>query len=151
MPVVTAVLVVLALLVGAGIGVAVIAFRSGTKLGAARRVRQQLLAEARREAEALRRETQIEAREQSVRLRADLEEELKERRAEVLRAEERQRGREHELDAKLTEVSRREQGLADRETHTKQLQEQLKAAKDSELKELERISGMTVGEAKAHV
>jgi ribonucrease Y len=151
MPVVTAVLVVLALVVGAGVGVAAVAFRSGTRLGAARRIRQQLLADARREAEALRRETQIEAREQTVRQRAELEEELKDRRAEVLRAEERLRGREHEVDTKLTETSRREQGLADRETHLKQLQEELKAAKDNELKELERISGMTVGEAKAHV
>ena len=119
MPVVTAVLVVLALLVGAGLAVAAIAFRSGSKLGAARRIRQQLLADARREAEALRREAQIEAREQSVRLRAELEEELKERRAEVLRAEERMRARDRELEAKLTEVSRREQGIADREVHAK--------------------------------
>src|SRR5438477_590857 len=77
MPGVTAVLVVLALLVGAGLAVAAIAFRSGSKLGAARRIRQQLLADARREAEALRREAQIEAREQSVRLRAQLEEEAR--------------------------------------------------------------------------
>jgi len=151
MHVVTAVLVVLALVVGVGLGVAAVAFRSGSPLGAARRMRQQLLADARREAEALRRETQIEAREQAVRLRAELEEELKERRAEVLRAEERLRGRGQELEAKVTELTRREQGLADRETHTKQLQEELKSAKDDELKELERISGMTVGEAKAHV
>src|SRR5213080_4936304 len=151
MPVVTAVLVVLELVVGVGLGVAAVAFRSGSRLGAARRMRQQLLADARREAEALRRETQIEAREQAVRLRAELEEELKERRAEVLRAEERLRGRGQELEAKLTELTRREQGVADREMHTKQLQEDLKAAKDGELKELERISGMTVGEAKAHV
>jgi len=151
MHVVTAVLVVVALLGGVGVGVAVVAFRSGSRLGAARRMRQQLLAEARREAEALRRETQIEAREQSVRLRAELEEELKERRAEILRAEERLRAREEELAGKLTEITRREQGLADREMHTKQLQEEYKATKENELKELERISGMTVGEAKAHV
>jgi ribonucrease Y len=151
MHVVTAVLVVVALLGGVGVGVAVVAFRSGSRLGAARRMRQQLLAEARREAEALRRETQIEAREQSVRLRAELEEELKERRAEILRAEERLRAREEELAGKLTEITRREQGLADRETHTKELQEEYKATKENELKELERISGMTVGEAKAHV
>src|SRR5436190_2022148 len=151
MPVVTAVLVVLALLVGAGVAVAVIALRSGSKLGAARRVRQQLLSDARREAEALRREAQIEAREQSVRLRAELEEELKERRGEVLRSEERLRVRERELDAKATEVTRREQGIADREVHAKQLQEELKVLKDDELRELERISGMTVGEAKAYV
>src|SRR5204863_5106455 len=127
MPVVTAVLVVLALLVGAGVAVAVIALRSGSKLGAARRVRQQLLSDARREAEALRREAQIEAREQSVRLRAELEEELKGRRGEVLRAEERMRARERDLETKLTEVSRREQGIADREVHAKQLQDDLKA------------------------
>jgi ribonuclease Y len=151
MPVVTAVLVVLALLVGAGLAVAAIAFRSGSKLGAARRIRQQLLADARREAEALRREAQIEAREQSVRLRAELEEELKERRAEVLRGEERMRARERDIETKLTEVSRREQGIADREVHAKQLQDELKAARDGELRELERISGMTVGEAKAQV
>jgi ribonuclease Y len=151
MPVLTAVLVVLGLLVGAGLGVGAVAFRSGSKLGAARRIRQQLLADARREAEALRREAQIEAREQSVRLRAELEEELKERRSEVLRAEERLRTRERDIEAKLTEVSRREQGIADREMHAKQLQEELKSAKDNELRELERISGMTVGEAKAHV
>jgi ribonuclease Y len=151
MPVVTAVLVVLALLVGVGSGVAAVAFRSGSRLGAARRMRQQLLADARREAEALRREAQIEAREQSVRLRAELEEELKERRAEVLRAEERNRAHNQELERKQTEIMRREQGVADRETHAKQLQEELKAANETELKELERISGMTVGEAKAHV
>jgi ribonuclease Y len=151
MPVVTAVLVVLALVVGAGVAVAAIAFRSGSKLGTARRIRQQLLADARREADALRREAQIEAREQSVRLRAELEEELKERRGEVMRSEERQRVRERELETKATEVARREQGIADREVHAKQLQEELKALKDDELRRLERISGMTVGEAKAAV
>src|SRR5204863_287118 len=38
-----------------------------------------------------------------------------------------------------------------REVHTKQLQEDLKEARDDELKELERISGMTVNEAKTHL
>ena len=55
MPVVIAVLVVLALAVGAAVGVGAVAFRAGSRLGAARRLRQQLLADARREAEALRR------------------------------------------------------------------------------------------------
>src|SRR2546421_1039434 len=143
--------ILVGLAVGAGLALAAVAFRSGSKLGAARRMRQQILADARREAEALRREAQIEAREQAVRLRGELEEELSERRAQVLRAEERLRANEQELDTKLTEITRREQGLADRETHTKQLQEELKAAKENELKELERISRMTVGEAKASV
>ena len=36
-------------------------------------------------------------------------------------------------------------------SHTKQLQEELKETRDSQLAELERIAGMTVNEAKAHL
>src|SRR5438552_16669414 len=133
MPVVHAVLRVLALVVGVGLGGAAVAFRSGSRLGAARRMRQQILADARREAEALRREAQIEAREQAVRLRGELEGELSERRAQVVKNEERLNARDEEVETKLVEVSRREQGLFDRETHTKQLQEELKQARDEEL------------------
>jgi ribonuclease Y len=143
--------IVVGLAVGAAATLAALAFRSGSKLGAARRMRQQIVGEARREADALRRESQIEAREQTVRLRAELEEELTARRAEVVKSEERLNAREEEVAAKLVEASRREQGLADRETHMKQLQEELKRAKQAELEELERISSMTIGEAKAHL
>src|SRR5207249_1412166 len=59
--------------------------------------------------------------------------------------------KEEEIDRKLTELSRREQGVSDRETHSRQLQEELKQAKDAELDELERISGMTTNEAKAYL
>jgi ribonucrease Y len=148
-------LVAAAILVGLGVGaaaaLAAVAFRGGSRLGAARRMRQQIVSDARREAEALRREAQIEAREQAVRLRAELEEELTERRAEVVKSEERLRARDDEIETRLVEMSRREQGLADRETHTKQVQEDLKQAREQQLAELERISSMTVGEAKAYV
>src|SRR4029450_9561242 len=65
--------------------------------------------------------------------------------------EERVLAKEEEIDRKLTELARRDQGVADREGHTKQLQEELKAARDSQLTELERVAGMTVNEAKAHL
>ena len=64
--------ILVGLAVGAALAVAGVAFRSGSRLGAARRLRQQMIADARREAEALRREAQIEAREQAVRMRAEL-------------------------------------------------------------------------------
>ena len=66
----------------------------------------------------------------------------------MLTLEERVVAKEEDIADKLTELTRREQGVADREVHTKQLQEELKEARDSELNELERISGMTVNEAK---
>jgi ribonuclease Y len=147
--------VVIGILIGLGAGAA-LAFialyaLTGSRLATARRTRQLLLTEARREAEAMRREAQIEAREQSVKLRAEVEQEVSDRRAEIIKIEERVLAKEDEIDHKLTELTRREQGVSDRETHSKQLQEELKEAKDVELKELERISGMTTNEAKTHL
>jgi ribonuclease Y len=147
--------VVIGILIGlvAGAGAAFLSLYAfaGSRLAAARRTRQLLLTDAKREAEALRREAQIEAREEAVRLRADVEQEIAERRTEILKIEERVLAKEEDIDRKLTELSRREQGLADRELHTKQLQEELKQARETELQELQRISGMTVNEAKAHL
>jgi ribonuclease Y len=139
--------------VGAGIAATVLVLRllSGSRLEAARRTRGLLLDEAKREAEAIRREAQIEVREQSVKLRAEIEDEVRERRTQIGKIEERVISKEEEIDQKLTEVGRREQGIADRETHLKQLQEEIKQAKDLELRELERISGLTTNEAKSQV
>ncbi len=148
-------LVVIGIAIGLVIGVGV-AFLSlyaftGSRLAAARRTRQLLVTEARRDAEALKREAQIAAREESVRIRAEIEKEVAARRTETIKIEERILSKEEEIDGKLTELGRREQGVADREQHTKQLQDELKQARESEIAELERISGMTVNEAKAHL
>src|SRR5216110_2360263 len=142
---------VIGLIAGAALAFVAIRAITGSRLAAAHRTRQLLLTEARREAEAMRREAQIEAREQSVKIRAEVEQEVSERRAEIIKIEERVLAKEDEIDRKLTELTRREQGVSDRETHSKQLQDDLKEAKDGELKELERISGMTTNEAKAHL
>jgi len=147
--------IVIGVVVGLGIGVGatllVLRAYSGSGLAAARRTRQLLLAEARQEADAVRRETQIEAREVSVKLRADLEAELQTRRAEAIQAEERIRAHEEAIERGREELARREQGVADREVHVKALQEELKAAKEREVQELERVSSLTVADAKAEL
>jgi ribonucrease Y len=107
--------------------------------------------EAKRAAEAIRREAQVEAREQALKLRAEVERELQEKRAEIIKIEERVLTKEEEIDRKLTEFERREQGLADRETHLKAMQDEMKAATEEQLRELERISGLTIEDAKRHV
>src|SRR5881394_1379931 len=123
--------------IGLGAGLAFLSLYAltGSRLAAARRTRQLLVSEAKREAEALRREAQIEAREEAVRLRAGIEQEVAQRRGEMIKIEERLLAKEEDIDRKLTEFDRREQGIADREVHTKQLQEELKEARDAELKE----------------
>ena len=99
----------------------------------------------------MRREAQVEAREQAVRLRSEIDTELTDRRAQVLKIEERVLAKELEIERKLEELSRRDQGLADREEHIRQLQEELKETKDAHLAELEQVAGLTQVEARALV
>ena len=124
---------------------------TGSKLAAARRTRQLMLTEARNEADAVRREADLESKESAVKYRADVERELQSQRADALRERERLHSREDEINRRVVEIERREQGVADRETHVKQLQEEFKDAKDREVAELERISSLTMGEAKSEI
>src|SRR5687767_6872763 len=134
----------------AGLLLAVLGLRVviGRRLRDTRDEHNRLTDEAKRSAEAIRREAQLEAKEAALKLRAEVEHELRDKRGELVKIEERVLAKEEDIDGKLTEFSRREQGLADRETHLRQLQDELKTATDGQLKELERISGMTVEEAK---
>jgi ribonucrease Y len=137
--------VVLGAVLGVTVGMPVLA---GRKVTAANDERLRLLEDAERRAEAIRREAQVETREEALRLRTEVEHELKDRRAEVIKVEQRVLAKEEAVDRKLTEHERREQGVADREAHLKQLQEDLKTAKDAQMAELERISGLSAVDAK---
>jgi ribonucrease Y len=145
-------LTVVAGVIGIAVGAAglwvVLRHSSTSRLRLAEEQRRTLLSEADREAETTRREAQIEAREQAVALRAEIEAEIQDSRLQMAKVEERVHQREAELDAKREELSRREQGIADRETHTKQLQEDLKGRNEQILKELERVGGLTLADAR---
>jgi ribonuclease Y len=121
---------------------------SSSRLRAATDERARILADAERQAEAVRREAQVDAREQAVRLRSEIEAEVADRRVQIVKIEERVLQKEVEIDEKLTELIRREQGLGDREVHVRQLQEELRETKNEELVALERLSGLTAHEAK---
>jgi ribonucrease Y len=150
-PMLVFVAVVIALVAGGVVTLLALRLMAGSRLDAARRERALVLDEARREAEATRREAAIEAREQAIKLRADLEEELRERRDALMKIEERVLAKEDDIDGKLTELTRREQGVADREIHLRQLQEDMKELKHRQRSELERVAGMTAGEARQRI
>ena len=146
-------LVVIGTLIGlaAGLAVGTVAGSRvilGRRLAAAEDRAERLTRDAERAAEAVRREAQVEAREEALKLRAKAERELGDRRAEVAKAEERAAAKEAELERTRADLERKEQSLADRETHARQLQEELKTAKDAELRELERVAGLSVADAK---
>jgi ribonucrease Y len=136
----TSLAALLGLVIGAGAAATFLLIRSGSRVHVAER-----------EAETIRREAHIEARELAVTLRAEIEDEVRGRRAEAAKIDERIRQAERDLEQKTNELLRREQGLADRETHVKQLQEELKTARDDAVTQLERVSGLTVADAKHHL
>ena len=91
------------LIVGIALGVLAGAF-VGARLLVSRRAsdaeeeRKRLDSDAERAAAAIRREAEVEAREHALKLRADLEQELKDRRAEIIKIEERVAAKEGGID-----------------------------------------------------
>ncbi|MBA3383783.1 MAG: ribonuclease Y [Actinobacteria bacterium] len=143
--------IAIGIVVGVLAAVVTIAMLEKSRLGELRRRRTLLITEAEREAEAIRREAQIENRERELALRAEIEDEVRNRRTEITRTEERIATLELDLDRKLTELSRREQGVNDRELASKELHEELKHVKEQEQHVLEKLAGMTQPEARAHL
>ena len=144
----TVVAALIGIIVGALVTAAILFAASRSRVREAETARRRILADAERESEAIRREAQVEAREQAVQLRSEIETEIQDRRLQIVKVEERALQKEEEADSKLVELERREQGLGDREVHAKALQDELKLVKDDALAALERVSGLTVHEAK---
>ncbi len=144
--------VVAAVFVGIAVGGVASAFGlrmlSGSRLRSAEETRRQLLADAERQVETRRREAEVEERERAVKLRAEIETEVQDRRVEIAKVEERVVRTEVDVERKLLELERREQGAADRELNLKQLQDEAKSTKQQALDELQRVSLMTHGEAR---
>ena len=141
-------LIPLALVVGIAAGYVVHSRMGASRLSDAQREADRILQDANREAEAQMKDARVTAREELLAQRSDSEREISDRKAEVAKLEERVAARDAAVEARSEELSRREQSISDRDAHAKQLQEELKAARDSELTELERISTVTAAQAR---
>ena len=80
--------------------------------------------------------------------RDELEQELLARRSELARLEERLRARESTLDLKETELGEKERSLADRQRNLDHGRDELKESKRDQIRELERVAGLSAGQAK---
>ena len=74
--------------------------------------------------------------------------ELRERRAEIARLEERALSKEESLDVKLTELARRDQALQDRSRELDREHQALEQRKREHVRELERIAHLSASQAK---
>jgi ribonucrease Y len=78
----------------------------------------------------------------------DGQDELSARRSEIARLEERLRAKEGSLELQAQQLAERERSLDDRQRNLEKGREELKEAKARQLRELERLSGLSAGQAK---
>jgi ribonuclease Y len=109
---------------------------------------ERVVLDAEREAERLTREALVEAKDEIVALRREAEEDLRSRRGEVKRQEERLTQKEESVERKLGELDRRRAELDDRDQKLQMVRRQLEHAAEVHRRRLEEIAQLTTGEAK---
>jgi ribonuclease Y len=138
----------ISLLIGVTIGFFIRKYLAEAKIASAEEASRKILEEARNEAQALKREKILEAKEEVHRLRNELERESKERRSELQRSERRLMQKEESLDRKAAFIEKKEEELKRKENEIDSTQDKLKKIYAEQVSELERLSGLTSGEAK---
>ena len=100
------------------------------------------------DAQAKHRELLLEAKDEALRLRAAAEAEVRDRRSDLVRQERRLQQKEESLDRKTEALERRERATAQKEKETESLRQETDNLRHQQVVELERISGLTVLEAR---
>jgi ribonuclease Y len=112
---------------------------------------EQRLAELRTELEDKTKEGELAAREQAIKARMQAEKELTSSKKEVEKLKRRVDQKEEALEKRRDEVNRREAEVRDRQKQLAETQEELEKAYQEALEEVQRISAMTVEEARGHL
>lgn len=155
-----AVLLCVAGLVVGAVVAALVAFKAGiahrkkeaeAAIGSAEAEADRIRKEATRAAESKKKEALLEAKDEIHRFRSEAERELKERRIEVQRQERHVQQKEETLDHKIENYEKKEEVLSKKE---KEIDERLRDVNDlkkSQFEMLERISGLSMEQAKEYL
>lgn len=145
----------LGLIVGALVGYKYLKTVNDSKVTGAKQTSALILDEAKREAEALKKEALLEAKDEAHQLRNEAESDIRERRMELQKQENRLLQREENLDRKDDALNKREIGLerkedalTERQQHIERKESKVDELVDKQQSELERISTLTREEAR---
>ena len=145
-------IIIITLLISAAIfiplGIAIRKRIAESKIKSAENEAKRLLENVKIEAENTKREEIFKAKEEMLKLRNDLDQEIKERRAEVTQQEKRIIQKEENLDRRVRSLEDKEKDLDKRISENDAIRDELDKKKAEELEELQRISRLTVDEAK---
>ncbi|MGM0788910.1 MAG: ribonuclease Y [Bacillota bacterium] len=148
--------ILLALVVGAVVGYFIRKSIAEAKIAGAKNAAEQILEDARREADALKKEALLEAKDEIHKLRTEAEQEVRDRRNELQKQENRLLQKEENLDRKDESLDKRESILEKRDDslnkkqqHIEEMESKVDEMVRAQQSELERISGLTREEAKS--
>ena len=145
-------------IVGIAVGFLVTKYLANSSTKRAAEEAHNVVEDAKRQADTLRREAVVEAKDEALRLRQEAQAENKERLKEVRAAEQRVNQREESLDRRVESLDSREQSLDSREHQISSMQGQLeRRQRDLDASEqeigmrLQQVAGMTADEAKTEL
>jgi ribonucrease Y len=152
---ITIISILLGLIVGVVVGYLIRKSIAEAKIAGAKGSAEHILEDAKREADALKKEALLEAKDENHRLRTEMENDLRERRNELQKQENRLMQKEENLDRKDETLDKREallerkEGtLNERQQHIEEMESKVDEMVRSQQTELERISSLTRDEAK---
>ncbi|MCR8848717.1 ribonuclease Y [Rossellomorea sp. SC111] len=152
---ITIISILLGLIVGVVVGYLIRKSIAEAKIAGAKGSAEQILEDAKREADALKKEALLEAKDENHKLRTEMENDLRERRNELQKQENRLMQKEENLDRKDESLDKREgllerkEGtLNERQQHIEETESKVDEMVRSQQTELERISSLTRDEAK---
>ena len=145
-------IIIAAVLISFAIGIPVgIIYRkkiAESKISSAEQEAKKLVEMAKIEAENLKKAEIIKAKEEIVNSRNELDQEIKERRGEVQKQENRLIQKEENLEKRSENFEKKEQDLERREKEVEEQKEEMQKLYQEELQKLQKISKLTVEEAK---
>ncbi|MDQ0860052.1 ribonuclease Y [Bacillus sp. V2I10] len=154
-PITMIISILLGLIVGAVVGYFVRKSIAEAKIAGAKGTAEQILEDAKRDAEATKKEALLEAKDDIHKLRTEAEQEIRERRNELQKQENRLLQKEENLDRKDESVDKRENmlekkedSLNERQQHIEEMESKVDEMVRKQQSELERISSLTREEAK---
>lgn len=118
------------------------------KIGRAEESVIAMIEDAKKKAEAIRKETVLEAKEEIHKLRIEFDKESKERRNEQSRIERRLSQREEVLDKKIDQAEQKDAQLTKKLRDVSKMKEDIAELQKKEIAELENISGLSTEQAK---
>ncbi|MDR1779074.1 MAG: ribonuclease Y [Clostridiales Family XIII bacterium] len=137
-----------ALIIGGFVGFLLSKSHSERTIGNAEQTAKNMISDAERTVEALKKEQIVDAKEEAHRIKKEADAEIRERRAELTKSERRLVQKEESLDKKLENIEKKEENITRKEKSITNKERELDEQIQRQNEELVKISGYTKEEAK---